>query len=145
MHKLLISSHLLTLFIFIFHFYFLLLPSVNILFYLFVLMYLLKLGGKQLWNNFCTVTQEMLLSPKFSVIFMNVISRCAGCMWIHVTLKCSESVMWKCDTAGFWLTGGFSCLHDNKGLWGKVQLEGHILFHFTLVLCPQTCLVSSRS
>lgn len=30
----------------------------------FVLIYLLKLGGEQLWNNliFCTVTQEILLS-----------------------------------------------------------------------------------
>lgn len=72
MHKLLISSHLLTSFIFIFHLYFLLLPSVNVLFLIsFVLIYLLKLGGEQLWNNliFCTVTKEMLLSTKVQCDF----------------------------------------------------------------------------
>lgn len=48
MHKLLISSHLLASFIFIFHLYFLLLPSVNVLFTFFVLIYLLKLGGEHI-------------------------------------------------------------------------------------------------
>lgn len=53
----------------------------------------------------------MLLSNKIQFDFYECDLTLCG---LYVNM-CSESVMWNCDTAGFWLTGGFSCLHDNKG------------------------------